>query len=589
MNGNGDSGLRTSTRRSEQSRDHLSEADYRRLFDAAPAPYLVLAPDLTIIGVNEAYLRATLTRREEIVGRGLFDVFPDNPNDPAATGVRNLTASLQRVAALKEPDIMAVQKYDIRRLDGTFEERYWSPVNSPVFGEDGRMLYIIHHVQDVTDYVRLHPGRAASVEAEALRSRAERLEAEIFVRAQALQAANEQLRRASEELAISHARLMQKQRLEAIGQLTGGVAHDFNNLLTAVLGNLDLLLERKEHVSPRGQLLVEAAQSAALRGARLTGQLLAFGRRQTLRPSIVNLNALLQDFEPLLKRAIGEANKLTLRLDPTACAAYVDPAQLEAALLNLVLNARDAMPDGGSIEIDARSQEYPPEDGARAEGWSGDREIAIAVKDTGTGMSPEVRARAFEPFFTTKDIGKGSGLGLSQVHGFVHQSGGRISIVSAPGEGTTVALYLPQAKAGATAPAAKPVNSVANGVTPALGETVLVVEDDDHVRRTATTALAALGYAVLSASTGAEALALLAGPRRIDLVFADVVMPHGISGVEVAKEALRLRKGIKVLLTSGYAQDVLASQGADGAFRVFAKPYRQHELAGEIHRALRCG
>jgi signal transduction histidine kinase len=290
----------------------LREADYCKLFEAAPAPYLVLAPDLTIVGVNEAYLRATLTRREDIIGRGLFDVFPDNPDDPAATGVRNLTASLRRVAALKQSDTMAVQKYDIRRPDGTFEVRYWSPINCPVFGDDGDIRYIIHHVQDVTDYVRSHPGVAGGAEAEALRSKAERLEAEIFIRAQELQAANEQLRKANEELAASHAKLMQKQRIEAIGQLTGGVAHDFNNLLTAVLGNLELL-EQKEHLSKRGQLLVEAAQSAALRGARLTQQLLAFGRRQTLHPAIVSINALLRDFESLMKRAVGESINLTIR------------------------------------------------------------------------------------------------------------------------------------------------------------------------------------------------------------------------------------------------------------------------------------
>src|SRR5579883_2878739 len=215
--------------------------DYRRL-DAAPGPYLILAPDLTILGVNEAYLHATLTRRQEIVGRHLFTVFPDNPGDPAATGVRNLGASLRRVLEQGRPDTMAVQKYDIRRPDGTFEERYWSPINAPVLGDDGRVLYIIHHVQDVTEYVRLYPrGQGKPDETDALRIRAERLEAEIFARAQELQAANEQLRKANAELAASQSRLMQKHRLEAIGELTGGVAHDFNNLLTTILGNLDML------------------------------------------------------------------------------------------------------------------------------------------------------------------------------------------------------------------------------------------------------------------------------------------------------------------------------------------------------------
>jgi signal transduction histidine kinase/CheY-like chemotaxis protein len=560
--------------------------DFRKLFDAAPGPYLILAPDLTIIGVNEAYLRATMTRREEIVGRGLFEVFPDNPDDPAATGVRNLGASLRRVLDYALPDTMAVQKYDIRRPDGSFEERYWSPINSPVFGDDGRILYIIHHVQDVTEYVRLHPAASQmSDEADALRARAERLEAEIFLRAQELQAANEQLRKANAELAASQARLMQKQRLEAIGELTGGVAHDFNNLLTAVIGNLDLL-ERSKLLRGRAGLFVEAAQRSALRGARLAEQLLAFGRRQTLRPEVVDINAVLRDAETFLRRASGEAVKLTLRLHPAPCPVSVDITQLESALLNLVLNARDAMPKGGEVIIETRIEDRCAEERSGAE-WPTGRHVVLAVRDNGTGMSDETRARAFDPFFTTKEVGKGSGLGLSQVYGFVHQLGGRVALESALGKGTTVTIFLPQA---AELPAAKqPSRIVADEPSDAAGETVLVVEDDDDVRLTVVANLAALGYHVLAAADGIEALGIIGGSKPIDLVFADVMMPRGISGVEVAKEAVRLRRGIKVLLTSGYAQDVLAAQGAGGQFPVFAKPYRQEQLAGEIRRVLRCG
>ncbi len=562
----------------------LTDAAYRKLFDAAPGPYLILAPDLTIVGVNEAYLRATLTRREEIVGRGIFDVFPDNPDDPAATGVQNLGASLRRVLAHQRPDTMAVQKYDIRRPDGTFEERYWSPINCPVFGDDGEIILIIHHVQDVTEYVR-HRGseQARESENEALRHRAEHLEAEIFLRAQELQAANEQLRKASEEIAASQAKLMQRQRMEAVGQLTGGVAHDFNNLLTAVLGNLDLL-EKRPQLDDSSRHIVQAATRAALRGARLTQQLLAFGRRQTLHVETLSINALLQGFQVFLQRALGEAIELTMHLDPSPCICAVDVPQFEAALLNLALNARDAMPNGGSLRIATRCEEHRSDDHSNGEDWKPGRYVAIAVEDTGCGMPKEVRARAFEPFFTTKDVNKGSGLGLSQVYGFVRQMDGQVTIDSSEGRGTTVTIYLPEAR---QKPVLKPAPaSEAGAATAEIDETILVVEDDDDVRRTVVATLASLGYRILTAANGIEALNILGGSQRIDLVFADVVMPQGISGVEVAKEAARLRKGTKVLLTSGYAQDVLAAHGASDNFAVFAKPFRQQDLASEVRRIL---
>ena len=431
----------------------LAAEAFGSLFDAAPGPYLILAPDLTIVEVNQSYLHATLTERAAIVGRGLFEVFPDNPNDPAASGVRNLTASLQRVLATRRPDAMAVQKYDIRRPDGSFEERYWSPINCPVVGANGKIAFIIHHVEDVTDYVHLkNRGAEERREAEVLRVRAERLESEIFLRAQELQTANEQLRQANEELAASQAKLMEKQRLEAIGQLTGGVAHDFNNLLTAIIANIDLF-DRLPGATPQHHVFAAAAMRAAERGARLVKQLLAFGRRQMLRPEIADANALIDDFAPLLRRAIGEKIELELRRDPELWLCSVDVAQFEAALLNLAINARDAMRDGGRLIIETRCTERYADDVRRGEDWKPGRYVAIAVTDTGTGMAAHVRERAFEPFFTTKPIGEGSGLGLSQVYGFVNQMGGHVAIESTGGQGTTIRVYLPQAQG---APVSKP-------------------------------------------------------------------------------------------------------------------------------------
>jgi signal transduction histidine kinase len=561
----------------------IGAGDFRRLFDAAPGPYLVLAPDLTIVEVNEAYLAATMTVRETILGRKLFEMFPDNPDDRTATGVRNLTDSLTRVLRDRRADRMAMQKYDIRRPDGSFEERYWSPVNVPVLNASGEIDMIIHHVVDVTDYARQRQHAAVqSREVAALRDRTEHLEAEIFVRAQELQRANDELRKANAALAASQAKLMRQQRMEAVGQLTGGVAHDFNNLLTVVLGSLDML-ERSFEPNPQQRRLFHSATQSATRGAQLTSQLLAFARQQSLRPEVLDVNAAIHNVRVLLKQAVGDAVDLVLRPEATLWPSSVDVAQLQSALLNLALNARDAMPNGGRLTVATACHRHAADDGD-ADDWAPGDYAAITVSDTGRGMSLEVRERAFEPFFTTKDASKGAGLGLSQVYGFAKQSGGHVTIESVPGDGTSVTIYLPRAAAAGATAAASPTLARAGG------HTVLVVEDDDGVRQTVIEALAGLGYSVLAAGDGREAIAALAGTQHIDLVFTDVVMPQGVSGIEVAKEAVRLRKGIKVLLSSGYPLDVLRTEG-DGYsdFPLFPKPYRHADLAREIRRILADG
>jgi CheY-like chemotaxis protein len=390
--------------------------------------------------------------------------------------------------------------------------------------------------------------------------------------------------------------LRQAQKMEAVGQLTGGVAHDFNNLLTAVIVCLDMF-DHGVQLNGQQRDLLRAAQRSAARGARLTRQLLAFGRRQTLQPQTVDINQLLKDFDPLLHRAVGETVELTVRADPEIWPCSVDHSQLEAALLNLALNARDAMPGGGTLTIETRRRERRLGEVRAGDDWKAGDYVAIAVTDTGVGMSAYVRERAFEPFFTTKGVGKGSGLGLSQVYGFVKQMGGHVTIDSADGKGTTVTLYVPRATAAAvaeietasvTAAAAKP-NVAATPAAASIGETVLVVEDDDDVRGSVIATLGGLGYQVLTASNGSEAIGILRTDRRIDLLFTDVVMPLGINGVEVAKEARRLRHGIKVLLTSGYTPEILAQQGANGNFPVFTKPYRQQDLEQEVRRIMRAG
>ena len=394
---------------------------------------------------------------------------------------------------------------------------------------------------------------------------------------------NDALQAKTDELAQSQEQLRQAQKMEAIGQLTGGVAHDFNNLLTAVIVCLDMFDHGTQLTGPQRDLL-RAAQRSATRGARLTRQLLAFGRRQTLQLQTVDINQLLKDFDTLLHRAVGETVELVIRADAEIWPCSVDHGQFESALLNLALNARDAMPNGGKLTIETKRIERRHDDVRSGDDWKAGDYIAVSVTDTGVGMSAYVRERAFEPFFTTKGVGKGSGLGLSQVYGFVKQMGGHVTIESVDGKGTTVTIYVPRAAATAvTHPgfaASAPVTATS------ANETVLVVEDDGNVRDSVIATLGGLGYQVLTASNGSDAIAILRTDQHIDLLFTDVVMPRGISGVDVAKEAQRLRRGIKILLTSGYTPEILAQQGANGNFPIFTKPYRQQELVEEIRRVL---
>jgi CheY-like chemotaxis protein len=321
-----------------------------------------------------------------------------------------------------------------------------------------------------------------------------------------------------------------------------------------------------------------AAMRASERGARLTQQLLAFARRQMLRPEVVELNRLLGDFEALMQRAVGESIDFSLLVEPRLDRCRVDPAQFQSAMLNLVMNARDATPAGGRITIATSNTAVGPESGPPDVQLAPGRYATITVRDTGSGMAPEVRAHAFDPFFTTKEVGKGSGLGLSQVYGFAKQSGGDVSVESEPGHGTTVRLYLPSVDAPEET---RPAPAEEEHQRAAKHASVLVVEDDEAVLETARTVIAELGYTTLAARNGAEALAILKRDEPIDLLFSDIVMPGGMSGIALAREARQLRQDIKVLLTSGYDASVAERQGA-GSFDILPKPYRQSQLANKL-------
>jgi signal transduction histidine kinase/CheY-like chemotaxis protein/HAMP domain-containing protein len=373
--------------------------------------------------------------------------------------------------------------------------------------------------------------------------------------------------------------LHQSQKMEALGQLTGGVAHDFNNLLMVISGNLELIDDRAANRNGVQEFAV-AARKAAHRGARLTAQLLAFSRRQTLNPKPVHAGTLVRDFQELLQRAVGDGCAIRLLVEDRLWLCHADPAQLETALLNLALNARDAMPAGGELEIDVRNVNL--RDGTIANVSAGPY-VRLSVRDTGCGMDPETRDRVFEPFFTTKEVGRGTGLGLSMVYGFVRQSGGHVTIESEIGAGTTIDLYLPRSNQ-APAPAA---DLPQIGDVPAGSERILMVEDDDDVLDVTSELLRQLGYQVQCARNGTDAIEVLKAGTRFDLLFTDVVMPPGINGVELGREARRLCSGIKVLLTSGNAADVLARHGAEDEFPIIGKPYRRADLAQYLRLLMR--
>ncbi len=409
------------------------------------------------------------------------------------------------------------------------------------------------------------------------------LEAAVQERTRQLQAEHEARQKAEESL-------RQAQKMEAIGQLTGGVAHDFNNLLTIVLGGLEMIGRHVKELpaSPAAARIARArdmAQHGAHRAATLTNRLLAFSRQQALTPVSIDANKLVANTCDFLRSSLGEAVSLETVLAAGLWRTFADPNQLENALLNLALNARDAMPNGGKMTIETancalddayiRALSEPVEPG---------QYVMIAVADTGAGMSEETIARAFDPFFTTKGIGKGTGLGLSQVYGFVRQTGGHVKIYSELGEGTTIKIYLRRSIDPADA------NSERGEVRDPVGaigtETLLVVEDDDALRVYTTDMLWELGYRVLAASNGPAALQLL-DQNEVDLLFTDIVMPGGMNGRQLADEAMRRKPNLKVLFTTGYTRNAIVHHGRlDPGVHLVGKPYSLSELSAKLRELL---
>jgi two-component system cell cycle sensor histidine kinase/response regulator CckA len=410
-----------------------------------------------------------------------------------------------------------------------------------------------------------------------------RLYANLELQTERIRAANISLQREVAERKRLETQLLQAQKMEAIGRLAGGIAHDFNNLLTAILGYADLMLTDLAAAAPLRQE-IQAIQLAGERAAALTRQLLAFSRQQVLQPELLDLNTIVVILSQLLRRLIGEDIELITLLGPDLGWVKADPGQIEQVVLNLAINARDAMPHGGTVTIETANVELDANYARQHVGVKAGSYVLLAISDTGLGMDAETQSRIFEPFFTTKELGKGTGLGLAMVHGIVYQSGGHIGVYSEVGHGTTFKIYLPRAEERETVARPQPARARA----PTGSETILLVEDDPSVRELAHTLLRRYGYAVLEAANGAAALELAQhylGP--IDLVITDVVMPGGLSGPQLVQQLVAQRPRLKVLYMSGYTDNAIVHHGVlDSDLAFLQKPFTPEVLARKVREVL---
>jgi PAS domain S-box-containing protein len=526
-----------------------SEAQFRTFAEAMPNHVWTSPPDGMLDWFNSQVYRYAGARPGDLDGLGWTDII--HPDDLSL-------ASDRWTAALAAGESYEAE-FRIRRADSVY--RWHISRAAPIRAEDGSILRWIGSNTDIEDQKST---------AEALAHLNATLETQVQERTAELMATEEALR--------------QSQKMEAVGQLTGGIAHDFNNLLAGITGSLEMLQVRLDQgrldATPR---YIDAAQGAARRAAALTQRLLAFSRRQTLDPRPVNVNRLIGDMEDLIRRTVGPSVEIEVVGAGGVWPILVDPHQLENALLNLCINARDAMPDGGRITIEtankwlddraARDRELPP-----------GQYVSLCVSDTGTGMPPEVVARAFDPFFTTKPLGAGTGLGLSMIYGFVRQSGGQVRIYSEVGQGTTMGLYLPRHAGEAEDDAAK---DAPHASYDGHGETVLVVDDEEVIRMLITDVLEEAGYSVLEAADGGGGLKVLQSDARIDLLITDVGLPGGMNGRQLADAGRVLRPDLKVLFITGYAENAVIGHGhLEAGMQVITKPFAVEALGEKVRQMI---
>jgi signal transduction histidine kinase len=665
-----------------------SSLDFRALYQAGPGLFLVLKPDqnFTILDASDAFLTATgFGTSKAIIGRGLFEAFPGGSGDAKALGTDELRASLERVRASKFPEVMALRTFDVHRPEaqgGGTEERSWSSLNSPVLTKEGELSYILHRVEDVTEFVRLSRlGEQQQQNSDARQELSDTKHQEILDRSQALgDATNKELRQANKQLSENseqdatankelrqankqlsenseqdatantelrqankqlsenseqdasanrkltlaneqfsedselaaaanrfltlanaqlreerserkrmektllqtEAQLRQAQKMEAVGRLAGGVAHDFNNILSVIIGYGNIMLEGMGPADPwradMGEIL-----KAGERATTLTGQLLAFSRQQVLELKVLDLNSLIVDMDAMLRRLIGE--DVEFRTVPRKDLGNIkaDRGNLEQVVMNLVINARDAMPAGGVLVVETANVEL---DEAYArdhlEVVSG-AYVMLAVSDTGIGMDEATKARIFDPFYTTKEKGRGTGLGLSMVYGIVKQGGGNIWVYSEPGKGTTFRVYFPRfVGEEAVAPAAPTLAPVVYG-----SETVLLAEDDVQVRGMVRDILRAKGYNVLESQSSEDALAISEKHGgAIHLLLTDVIMPK-MNGRELAAKLNLRRPAMRVLYMSGYTENVIIHHNVlDAGLNLLQKPFTPDGLLRKVREVL---
>jgi PAS domain S-box-containing protein len=512
----------TARKRAEQALRE-SEANYRELYLKTPVMLHSIDAEGNLLDVSDYWLEQMQYRRDEVVGRDIGDFMTEES--------RVFAVEVGRPALLRDRVVRHVP-YKFVRKDGSVLDVLLNAIAQR--GEDGAFVRSLSVSVDVTEWLNTE---------EALR---------------------------------------QMQRIEAVGKLTGGIAHDFNNLLTAVLGNLELL--ERQVTDEKGKRYVQTAVRAAMRGEKLTQQLLAFSRKQHLVRRPTDLNDVIAGMAPLLERTLGGTARIVTRLAPELWPSLLDPSQMELCVLNLAINARDAMADTGTLSVGTANvtlgrRELP-------DGLAPGEYVRLLVEDTGAGMPPDVMARAFEPFFTTKEVGKGTGLGLSQVYGVVTQFGGAVRLRSRVGEGTSVEILLP--RAGAPPERDQAATGAADPAPVERGAaTVLLVDDDPDVRDYAASCLGELGYAVIEAANGPDAIAVLSSAAALDALVVDFAMP-GMNGLEVTDRARALRPGIAVLLTTGYADRSRFAE-ALGPEMVLGKPFRSPELAAAMTRVLGAG
>jgi PAS domain S-box-containing protein len=537
------------------------------LYESAPCGYLSTLPDGTIIRANQTFLSWIGMDRQALVGHKCFQ-------DLLSIGAK-IFYDTHFAPLLRMQGFVNEIAFDLTCAEG----RLLPVLANTVQKRDAAGRPVVHRITlfNATDR--------------------RKYERELLLARQKAEQATEELRRLNETLEERVAQevaermkaeeaLRQAQKMEAVGQLTGGIAHDFNNLLTIIVGNIELLQRRLPEGFDRLQRAADHAMEATRRAATLTQRLLAFSRQQPLDPKPIDANKLVAGMSDLLRRTLGETVMLETVLAGGLWRTQVDPNQLENAILNLAVNARDAMPDGGKLTIETANacldEAYVE---SLTEPVPAGQYVLVAVSDTGTGMDKATMEKVFEPFFTTKEAGKGTGLGLSQVYGFVRQSNGHVRIYSELGEGTTIKIYLPRLLGSNDEPAEVPAKSPT--VIRGAGETILVVEDEADLRAYITETLRDLGYCVLEAADGRMALAIIEQHPEIELLFTDVVLTGGMNGRALADEVSRHKPGLPVLFTTGYTSNAVVHHGRlDPGMHLIGKPFTYAELAFEVRRVL---